>query len=373
MADLGKIKQDHQRFKQIVRGKIKDNLRKYMSEGELTGRQGKDTVKVPVPRIDLPRFKYGDKNTGGVGSGEGEVGDIIGRGDEAPGEGGPGEAGEGEGDKALEVDVTYEELAEIMAEELELPNIEPKGQKTIETTNTEYTDIRKTGPESLRHFKRTFKEALKRQIASGEYDPEDPVVIPIKEDRRYRAPEEDTQPESNAVILYMMDVSGSMGDEQKEIVRIESFWIDTWLRHQYTGIETRYIIHDATAKEVDRHTFFHTRESGGTMISSAYNLACEILEEEYPVSEWNVYPFHFSDGDNWSVDDTKECMKILKERIVPRSNMFAYGQVESPYGSGQFIKDLGEHFADQERVTLSEIENRDAIYDSIQEFLGKGL
>jgi hypothetical protein len=171
----------------------------------------------------------------------------------------------------------------------------------------------------------------------------------------------------------MMDVSGSMGDEQKEMVRIESFWIDTWLRSQYKGIESRYIIHDATAKEVDRDTFFHTRESGGTMISSAYKLCLKILEDDYPAEEWNVYPFHFSDGDNWSVDDTSDCMTILNEGILPRSNMFGYGQVESPYGSGQFIKDLAEHFAEEETVTLSEIKDRDAIYDSIKEFLGKGL
>ena len=79
----------------------------------------------------------------------------------------------------------------------------------------------------------------------------------------------------------MMDVSGSMGDEQKEIVRIESFWIDTWLRSQYNGIESRYIIHDAIAKEVDRDTFFKTRESGGTMIS-AYKLCAKMIEDELP-------------------------------------------------------------------------------------------
>ena len=107
-------------------------------------------------------------------------------------------------------------------------------------------------------------------------------------------------PATNAVIIYMMDVSGSMGDEQKEIVRIESFWIDTWLRKQYKGLETRFIIHDAVAREVDRDTFFHTRESGGTMISSAYKLALEMIEARLPACEWNIYPFHFSDGDNWS-------------------------------------------------------------------------
>ena len=78
---------------------------------------------------------------------------------------------------------------------------------------------------------------------------------------------------SNAVIVFMMDVSGSMGEEQKELVRLESFWIDTWLRKNYEGIESRYIVHDVSAKEVDKHTFYHLREDGGTKISSAYRAA----------------------------------------------------------------------------------------------------
>jgi uncharacterized sporulation protein YeaH/YhbH (DUF444 family) len=170
----------------------------------------------------------------------------------------------------------------------------------------------------------------------------------------------------------MMDVSGSMGDEQKEIVRIESFWIDTWLQKQYKGLESRYIIHDAVAREVDRDTFFHTRESGGTMISSAYKLCSQLVDDHYPPDEWNIYPFHFSDGDNWSMDDTLACVDILKQKLLPRANMFAYGQVESPYGSGQFIKDLRDHFGKDERVVLSEIRDKDAIVGSIKEFLGKG-
>ena len=170
----------------------------------------------------------------------------------------------------------------------------------------------------------------------------------------------------------MMDVSGSMGDEQKEIVRIESFWIDTWLRANYKGLETRYIIHDAVAREVDRETFFHTRESGGTMISSAYKLCRDIMDAEYDSGSWNIYPFHFSDGDNWSADDTRTCVSLLKGEVLPKVNQFAYGQVESPYGSGQFIKDLREAFDGVENVALSEIANKDAIYNSIKDFLGKG-
>ena len=171
----------------------------------------------------------------------------------------------------------------------------------------------------------------------------------------------------------MMDVSGSMGDEQKEIVRTESFWINLWLKYQYKNIDIRYIIHDATAKEVNEETFFRTRESGGTLISSALKLCCEIILEEYNPAEWNIYPFHFSDGDNWSTDDTKLCLQILDQNILPASNVFCYGQVESRYGSGQFYKDLHMAYGDQdEKVTLSKIKDRDSILDSIKEFLGKG-
>ena len=170
----------------------------------------------------------------------------------------------------------------------------------------------------------------------------------------------------------MMDVSGSMGEEQKEIVRIESFWIDTWLRSQYQGLEVKYIVHDAEAREVDQETFYHTRESGGTVISSAYKLCDRVIAKHFQPDDWNIYLFHFSDGDNWSQGDTEECFTILKERLIPRTNLFCYGQVESPYGTGQFLSDLKEAFAENEKVVVSQIESKDAIYNSIKEFLGKG-
>ena len=364
------IQKDHTRFRKIVRGRIRDNLRRYISQGELMGRQGKDVVSIPVPQINIPKFRFGNQEQGGVGQGDGEAGDSVGQGDPQPGDG--HEAGNTAGEHILEVDVPLDELAEILGEELELPKIEPRGAQRVQSQKTKYSGIRPVGPESLRHFRRTYRRALLRQIASGTYNPKLPLVVPTREDRRYRSWKTESKPQSNAVILYMMDVSGSMGDEQKEIVRIESFWIDTWLRSQYKGIESRYIIHDAVAREVDRETFFHTRESGGTMISSAYKLCSEIIDREYPVEEWNIYPFHFSDGDNWSVDDTLLCVELLKERLIPKSNVVCYGQVESPYGSGQFIKDLREHFGDAEDLIVSEIKNKDAIVESIKDFLGKG-
>ncbi len=362
------IKQDHNRFREIVKGKIKGNFKKYISHGEMIGKRENDFVSIPLPQIEIPHFQYGPKSSGGVGQGEGENGTPLG-GD--PKEG-AGEAGNAPGEHIVEVDLTFEELAEIMGEELQLPKIQPRGKKQIKAIKTKYSGLHRVGPDSLRHFKSTFREALKRQIISGTYDPDSPIVVPIKKDMRYRSFRFAERPESNAVIIYMMDVSGSMGDEQKEIVRLETFWIHTWLKSQYKEIDTRFIIHDAAAKEVDEETFFRTRESGGTLISSAYTLAQKIVDEEYPISEWNIYPFHFSDGDNWSGEDTRFCIELLKDKILQCANMFCYGQVESKYGSGQFIKDLEKEFSEDDRVITSRIESRDGIYTSIKDFLGKG-
>ena len=160
-----------------------------------------------------------------------------------------------------------------------------------------------------------------------------------------------------------------MTDDQKEIVRIEAFWIDTWLKSQYDGVTTRYVIHDAVAKEVDQHTFYHTRESGGTRISSAYNLANKIIDADHPPADWNVYVLHFSDGDNWG-EDNRQCVGMLRDQLLPKCNLFGYGQVESPYGSGEFYRELEEAFEDVPNLALSEIRNKEGIFDSIKEFLG---
>ena len=367
---ISRIDKDHQRFREIVRGKIRQNLRKFMSRGDLVAPSGKGSITIPVPQIDIPRFVFGDNGQGGVGQGEGQPGDPV---DGQQGDAqGAGKAGQGEGEKALEVEVSLEELAIILGQELGLPRIQPRGTEQLVTKKDRYVGLRSAGPESLRNFKATYKRALRRQISMGTYDPSRPMIIPSREDRRYRSWKIEPRPQSTAVIVYMMDVSGSMGDEQKEIVRIESFWIDTWLRSQYKGIESRYIIHDATAREVEREVFFKTRESGGTMISSAYQCCRDLIERDYDPSQWNIYAFHFSDGDNWSVDDTATCIRLLREELLPKLNQFGYGQVESPYGSGQFIKDLRSAFAKEQLLVTTEIKNKDDIMDSIREFLKGG-
>ncbi len=369
---ISSIEQDHQRFRQIIRGKIRKDLRKFLSRGELLGREGKRFVSIPVHDIDIPTFRYGD-NSGGVGMGEGGEGDSVGK-----GQGNQGQGGEGEGRHLMEVDVSLEELADILAEELRLPRIKPRGEHKITTIRDKYTGIRPVGPASLRHFKRTYREALKRQLMTGQYNPDDPVIIPIKNDLRFRTWNEVKKPQSNAAIIYMMDVSGSMGDEQKELVRLEAFWIDTWLRRNYEGIESRYIVHDVRAQEVDRKTFFNVKEDGGTRISSALQCAKELLKAHYDPSAWNIYLFHFSDGDNSSDADNRLCVKILDEELLPVCNMFGYCQVTSAYGSGSFLGVLQEAFPDGRadeagpRMITSKVNGREDLYESLRTFFKAG-
>ncbi len=365
---IAKIEQDQSRFRHIVQGRVRDGLRKYISSGELIGRQGRDLVSIPVPEIQIPQFRFGAKQMGGVGQGDGEPGTPIGFDPNQPGE----RAGQNPGDHILEVEVTLEELAHLLSDELELPNIQPKGKENIESYVDRYTGIRHVGPESLRHFKRTYREALKRQIAMGMYSYAQPNVMPVREDKRYRSWESHHMPDSNAAIIYMMDVSSSMYDEKKEIVRLAVFWIDTWLRSQYHKVDVRYIIHDVNAREVDQHAFYHTLENGGTAISSAYKLCQAMIEKDYNPDDWNIYPFQFTDGDNWE-DDNARCARLLAESILPCVNLFCYGEVRCSYGASQFSEALkGLDLADKDQLVVARLDDRDDILDAIKAFLGKG-
>lgn len=365
-----RIERDRARFREIVRGKLRKDLRKYLSSTELLGRRGDKVVSIPVPQIELPRFRFGDNSKQGVGQGPGDKGTPL-SGEEQDGEGAGG-AGDQEGRHILEVDVELAELAEMLGEELELPNILPRGDRLLDTDGGRYSGIRQTGPRSLRHFRRTYRNALKRTIASGEWDPAEPRVVPVPDDERFRWRRTHPRPESSAVVMHVMDVSGSMGREQKDIVRIKAFWIDTWLRSQYHNLEVVYVVHDAVAKIVDQQTFFHLRESGGTKISSAYELVLKLITERYRPEEWNIYPFHYSDGDNWSARDTERCVGLLRDEILPRVNQFCYGQVKSAYGSGQFKKDLDSALGAEESLVTAALDDREGIPAAIRSFLGRG-
>lgn len=364
-----KIDSDLGRFKDIIRGKVKNGLDKFVGSDDMIGQVGGKLIKIPVKYIDLPRFTYGSRSRGGIGQGNGNIGDPVGDG---TGKDGTGKPGDEDAEHEFAAEFTPEELAQIMMEHLNLPRLEDKGKGKIHAEKSKYNRISHAGPESLRNFKKTFKEALKRDIATGTYNPDNPKIIPIKDDKRYKSYSVQPSPEVNTVVFYMMDVSGSMEEEQKNIIKSEIFWIDLILKASYKDIESVFIIHDSKAKEVSREDFFKVSTAGGTHISSAYNLCAEQIEKLYPFSEWNIYPFHFTDGDNYNNADNDECGKILTDRILPNCNVFSYGQVKSQHGSGDFVEYLGNKFLGNDKLTLSKIDGAFDIMKSIKTFFEKG-
>ncbi len=380
-----RIRKDLERFKRIVRGEIRRNLKELIESGEIVGQRGRDLIKIPIKSIRIPEFRYDPRDAGGLGAGPGEIGEPVAIDPDAQGQI-PGPPGRGGGLHVPEVEIELSELAEILGEALELPRIQPKGHKRQTQSGEDYADVAVVGPESLLMKRRAYREGLKRQMWLGNPNGDLPdiekipphlrppvLVTPIKEDKRYLYSESVPVPETSAVIIFMRDASGSMSGEKTEIIRQENYWIDLWLRHNYQNVERVYILHDYEAQEVDEQDFYELSTGGGTRISSAYELCKKIIEQRYPPEEWNIYPFHFSDGENWIGDTESYCVPLLKEHILPKCNQFGYGQVTlGRHSPGLHLVKLKEQLGDDERLVCSVISGREDILKSIKEFLGKG-
>jgi uncharacterized sporulation protein YeaH/YhbH (DUF444 family) len=171
----------------------------------------------------------------------------------------------------------------------------------------------------------------------------------------------------------MRDASGSMSGEKTEIIRQENWWIDLWLRTNYQNVERVYILHDYEAYEVKDNQFYELSTGGGTRISAAYELCDKIIDRRYPPDNWNIYAFHFSDGENWIGDTESVCVPLLSDRLLAKVNLFAYGQVALGRRSpGMHLIQLKEALQAKENLATSVISGREDILASIKEFLGTG-
>lgn len=361
---------DLERFQKIVRGKVRDNLKEYLTHDKIFSQQGKRGIVVPIPHIQLPYIRYGGPGKG-VGQGEGEKGDELGPGDFGEGDGG---AGTEPGHHYYEAEISLDELADILGEALELPRIQPKKKHNVEGWVERYTSVRRVGPESLRYMRRTMKEALKRAIASGEYNPDDPMLVPIKDDKRYRSWKQYPSPDSNALVFLLRDYSGSMGYNKKRLVRIITFWLDVWLRKHYRNVVVVYIGHDTQASVLSADDFFHATIGGGTMISSAYQLVSRLIHGYYDPSSWNLYAFHFTDGENFGYDD-EDALGYLMKDLIPVVNLFGYCQVLPTYTiDSTFLRTIQRAYDERlpENLVLYQIDDDDQIFDGLKKFLGKG-
>ncbi|WP_280768771.1 sporulation protein YhbH [Salipaludibacillus daqingensis] len=357
--------QDQQRHQEKVQDAIHKNLPDLVSEENIVMSNGRDVIKVPIRSLDEYKIRYNYDKSKHVGQGDGDskIGDVVARDgrQKAPGKG--GKAGDQAGEDYFEAEVSISELETMLFRELELPNLQQKEQDNVVVENIEFNDIRKKGLMGNVDKRRTILEALKRNAIEGKAS-----VAPIyNDDLRFKTWEEKVKPDSNAVVLAMMDTSGSMGRFEKYMARSFFFWMTRFLRTKYETVDIVFIAHHTEAKEVSEDDFFMKGESGGTICSSAYRKALEIVDRRYPPSKYNIYPFHFSDGDNLT-SDNKRCIQYINE-LIKKSSYFGYGEVNQ-YNRPSTLMNVYKNIQDQ-KFRYYVLREKADVYQSLKWFFQK--
>ncbi len=365
---------DQERHKERVKDAIKKNLGSIVSNESIILSNGRKTVKIPMRSLDEYKFRFDYRKRNQVGQGDGntKVGDVIGReGQQGQGQG-SGEAGSSPGQDYYEADINIDEIAALIFEDLHLPYLEEKAKQAVQAKTTKFTEIRRVGVMSNLDKRRTIMENIRRtareqgQAKIGKFR---------KEDMRYKSWEEEFKYESNAVVISMMDVSGSMGEFKKYIARSFYFWMVRFLKTKYDNVKIVFISHHTEAKEVTEEQFFTQGESGGTVVSSAYKLALDIIAERFPPRDWNIYPFHFSDGDNY-YSDNDEAVK-LADKLIETCNLFGYGEIgeegAASYrrSSGALLSIFNDRLKNKDRFVGVRIDDKEEVYPALKQFFGK--
>lgn len=354
---------DQQRHREKVREAIKKNLADIITEESIIMSDGKKVTRVPIRSLEEYRFRHNYRNQKHVGSGKGgsKVGDVIGS---APSAGGPGKgrgAGNEPGVDYYEAEVSMEELSEMVFENFKLPDLKDRQSKKMASETIEFRDIRKKGLQGNIDRKRTLLEVLKRNARDG-----NPGVHGIKpEDIRYKTWDTTYKYESAAVVIAMLDTSGSMGPFEKYIARSFFFWMVQFLRSKYQQVDMVFLAHHTEAKEVSEEEFFTKGESGGTRCSSVYELALKLIEKRYNPSDYNIYAFHFTDGDNLS-SDNERCVRLVK-KLLSYCNLVGYGEIEGPYYYASTLKNAYK-IIDDPKFTVVSIRDKNGVYPALKAF-----
>ena len=358
---------NRQRFIQRFKNQLKKAVNEAMNGRSITDMDSGEKVSIPARDISEPVFSHGPGGRREVihpGNKEFVPGDRMPRPRGGKGGGGGGQASNsGSGEDDFVFTLSREEFLELFFEDLELPNL----VKTQLTKMEEFKSVRagfsSVGIPPNIDVVRSLKGALARRIALSaphsaklrekeeeleallaETDEADPRVLALREeiaglrarinaipfidtfDLRYANRIRQPQPTSQAVMFCLMDVSGSMDKARKDLAKRFFTLLYLFLKRNYERIEVVFIRHHTVAKEVNEEEFFYSRETGGTVVSSALTLMRDIMRERYPVTSWNIYAAQASDGDNWH-HDSPTCRELLLKHIMPLVRYFAYIEI----------------------------------------------
>ena len=375
----GKNLGNRQRFLRRARSHIRRSIRENLRERGVSDADQGGAVAIPEDEVHEPQFGQ-DPDAGArervlPGNRDFVEGDRIQRPEGGQGGGSQG-SDSGEGEDSFTFELSREEFLDVFFEDLELPDLvksRVSGESAAEPRRAGFTT---TGPPVRMSLERTMRHSRARRVAlgrptqaaveamereledlrSGRIQPADgraaetriaeleamltraqerrrtvPFIDPI--DLRYSHVESVPKPVSQAVMFCLMDVSGSMDEAMKDLAKRFFILLHLFLKREYERVELVFIRHTQYAQEVDEEAFFHSRQTGGTIVSSAFDEMLRVIDERYPVDDWNIYLAQASDGDNWP-QDLDRCPRVLSEQVLPLCQYGAYVEVARGAAAG---------------------------------------
>lgn len=396
---------NRQRFLERYRKHIKRSVEEAVNRRSITDMERGEKVSIPEKDISEPVFQHGPggaRNIVAPGNKEFVAGDKIRRPSGQGGGSGAGEGGasnQGEGVDEFAFTLSREEFLEFVFDGLELPHLQRKPFKSLEEVKMVRAGLSRDGVPSRISITRSMREAYARRIAMrapikralkeaidalAAEERKDTVLrnpariaelkaeiehlekriagIPFIDtyDLRYHQLRAQPQPSNQAVMFCVMDVSGSMTQNHKDIAKRFFLLLYLFLEKHYEKVELVFVRHHTAAREVSEEEFFYSRETGGTIVSSALNLVNKIIEKRYPVGQWNLYVAQASDGDNWD-DDSNICRDLLVKQLMPQLQYYAYVEI-TPHDHQSLwheyesvVKEFPERFAMRQIVEAGDI------------------
>ncbi|MDB5854209.1 MAG: hypothetical protein JWR22_2250 [Herminiimonas sp.] len=317
---------DWLRHNEKVRESVQQSLPDLIAGSDLITGPQDQTVRVPVRMLEHARFRLSDSHQeaqADAGQGQGKPGDVLRPAQRGSGDDGQGDNGEGEVKLVLELQV--DDIMDWLWEELKLPDLQPRRNTSVEDDEYVREGWDKHGARARLDRRRTVKEAVKRRAIQ-------PNAVPFtNEDLRFRQLVHRKKPATNAVVLFVLDVSASMTEAERKLAKSFFFFVLQGIRRKYGKVETRFIAHTTQAWEFSEADFFQVSGTGGTGASTAFNLALDMIQTQYDPAQYNSYMFYASDGENFTEDRA-----AASEGLARLAGMLNYiGYAETVPGSSR--------------------------------------
>lgn len=377
----GKSLSNRQRFLDRARKQIRKAVDDAIKNRKISNTEGGEKIKIPSDGLSEPRFmgdiKKGIRDRVMPGNKDFMPGDKIKR-PQGQGQGSREASEDGEGEDSFQFTLTRDEFLDIFFEGMALPDFIKKSIREEVTHEYQRAGYKKQGSPSNLNLKLTMRNSLARRLCLHRPRDEDiedvedqitalrkkktpsqkeqknlgallenlekmkrkrkvvPYIDPL--DVRYSSFTQEEKPNTHAVMFCLMDVSGSMGEIHKELAKRFFMLLHLFLTRQYNKVDVIFIRHTHLASEVNEETFFHSRETGGTIVSTALEVMQKIIKDRYPPDDWNIYAAQASDGDNLNSDNAR-CKQLLTQELLPKCQYFAYVEVWDSHEAEMFPDD----------------------------------